>query len=68
MPELDGFAAARAIRKLPSRVEIVFLTVHREPNWGWGRCRSTARNFHNLFFELMGGHGAWPPGCYRSRV
>jgi DNA-binding NarL/FixJ family response regulator len=30
MPELDGFGAARAIRKVAPTVEIIFLTVHRE--------------------------------------
>ena len=32
MPELDGFASARAIRKSAPAVEIIFLTVHREPD------------------------------------
>jgi DNA-binding NarL/FixJ family response regulator len=30
MPELDGVAAARAMRELQPPVEIIFLTVHRE--------------------------------------
>src|SRR5258708_30385082 len=33
MPELDGFAAARAMRKLEPPVEIIFLTVHREADF-----------------------------------
>jgi len=33
MPGMDGFAAARAMRRLPSPVEIVFLTVHREADF-----------------------------------
>ena len=32
MPELDGFGAARAIRKAVSAARIIFLTVHREPD------------------------------------
>ncbi|MGH9762372.1 MAG: response regulator [Blastocatellia bacterium] len=32
MPEVDGIDAARAIRKLDSPPEIIFLTVHREPD------------------------------------
>jgi DNA-binding NarL/FixJ family response regulator len=32
MPELDGFAAARAIRESVPTVGIIFLTVHREPD------------------------------------
>src|SRR5262245_18909087 len=32
MPELDGFGAARAIRKSAPAVQIIFLTVHREPD------------------------------------
>lgn len=30
MPVLDGFGAARAMRQLEPRVEVIFLTVHRE--------------------------------------
>jgi len=33
MPELDGFGAARAMRQLQPPVEIIFLTVHREPDF-----------------------------------
>jgi DNA-binding NarL/FixJ family response regulator len=32
MPELDGFASARLLRELEPPVEIIFLTVHREPD------------------------------------
>jgi DNA-binding NarL/FixJ family response regulator len=32
MPELDGISAAREIRQLEPPVEIIFLTVHREPD------------------------------------
>jgi DNA-binding NarL/FixJ family response regulator len=32
MPELDGFDAARAIRKSVPDSQIIFLTVHREPD------------------------------------
>src|SRR5215467_13846214 len=31
MPELDGFGAARAIRKAVPAAQIIFLTVHCEP-------------------------------------
>jgi DNA-binding NarL/FixJ family response regulator len=33
MPELDGFASARLLRELEPPVEIIFLTVHREPDF-----------------------------------
>jgi len=32
MPDLDGFGAARAIRNAVPNVQVIFLTVHREPD------------------------------------
>ena len=64
MPQLDGFAVARAVREQRLPVKIIFLTVYREETFFDEALDLGAKGYvlkDSAVAEIAAASGRWPP-------